>query len=318
MINGSTDDSVEEIGLRAAPLTTFQKDVEPMIATINTVLTYHLLFHNLSKHKLCNPSFVDDFPTETEIIEGSLIINHKHYNEKNIKTGVHIDDIGPGQQVSIEFKVKVISSPCNQSHIANIGQMHFRYGACLETTVCSTKAFTLIFPACPVVGPTGPTGPVGPTGLTGPTGAIGPTGSCCPEEETIFGQFALRNCSCKLIDCAIPFRLICSNGPDVSLESDYKEILLPRNIMYSVSWTIIIQLERGSYDFEGGLCINEQKITGSNYRISGAACKKEILTLTGTSFVDTTACSTGLSLVLNSLNRANAEILDVSVKIFSI
>lgn len=318
MTNDSTNEPIEEIGLRATPLTTFQKDVEPTIATVNSILTYQLLFHNLSTHKLYNPIFIDDFPAETEIIKDSLIINRKHRNEKNIRTGIHIEEIGSGQQVSIEFKVKVVAAPCNQSHVVNVGQMHFCYGSCLEATVCSTKACTLILPACPVICPPGPTGPTGAMGPTGSTGPIGPTGPCCPNAETIFGQFALRNCSYKIRDCTVPLRLIRSNGPDVSCESDYKEILLPPHMLYNVNWTIVLQIERGSYDFEGDLCINQQKVAGSNYRISGAACKKEVLTLTGTSFVDATTYSDGLSLVLSSLNCADAEILDASVKITSI
>ena len=113
-------------------------------------------------------------------------------------------------------------------------------------------------------------------------------------------------------------RVITSNGPTVSSSSNFREISLPSNNLYKVCWNIIVKVDRGPYDLEGYLLLNDTKVSGSNFRVSGAVARCEFITLVGSALISIHSHHDVLSLVLNSHDNASVDVVDASIKMISL
>jgi uncharacterized repeat protein (TIGR01451 family) len=102
------------------------KAVDKTYATIGEVLTYTITANNTGTVALTNVNIIDTLTTGATFVQGSVIVDGVSKPDANPITGFSINNVLPGGNTVIIFKVTVTSLP-NPSQIKNTAYLAFKY-----------------------------------------------------------------------------------------------------------------------------------------------------------------------------------------------
>ena len=171
-------------------------------------------------------------------------------------------------------------------------------------------------------GPAGPTGPTGARGLTGATGLIGPTGPTGPTgpkgskgskpvyPRCLAAQYllAVHPCSYRTRG-EIPFREVFPQSQPKS------RIRLLSNTVYQVSWSITVEVSRGTYDICTILATNHSTVFSPPVTVLGPAIQKQQILLTDTTYLVTGQEDDYLSLLIQPYQGCLVQVKRASLSL---
>ena len=86
---------------------TVQKSVDKTVAINGDIIHYTNTITNSGNIEKTNVVFVDNIPTGTIFVDGSVIINGTPDQTCNPNTGINLPNMSAGDVVVVEFDVKV-------------------------------------------------------------------------------------------------------------------------------------------------------------------------------------------------------------------
>ncbi|UHA72685.1 DUF11 domain-containing protein [Paenibacillus sp. 481] len=98
------------IQVLASPLQVI-KSADRLSAITGEIVTFTIRLKNTSVFELTNIKVFDEIPAGTELVVGSVTINGKPSASQNLRAGVPIHNLKPGEEADIRFKVKIQISP---------------------------------------------------------------------------------------------------------------------------------------------------------------------------------------------------------------
>lgn len=310
-------DDVTVYELLPAPTLTINKFVSSDVVRPGEELIYTLELINEGTESITDIRITDVLPANVTFVPGTVTLNDVPNINLSIPEGVTIPLLAAQARLLVRFTVVTNRNAIPGSLLINNYTADYSYTSAEGTTVTSTasslNASTIVIgnTASCTICPTGPTGPVGPTGPTG-SGQIPDNMQGRLIGFGIYGFYGEHSTLCNE-----PICLTLQYISNLSMPNYLNTITLPSNVSCFITWKMTLCLNAGNNQFYTGLALNGGLIYPSLYTIDTYVQKSKVITISGSSPLQTAEnISSILSFIYSDDIKNPITIYEVSLSIY--